>query len=150
MSLPFARSRLGRRLNCRSTKRPGQLRHPTPHRMRRSLDMASAQIARFIEMNPDLEIADSPLKDWIKWDSGMSVADYCAKISQGSQWGGGIEMAAVAELKKVHVLVYEQVGNNSSSFKRIGAFGSPKWKAVRILYQVHALNPKDLMVLLVL
>jgi len=103
--------------------------------MRRSLDMASAQIARFIEMNPDLEIADSPLKDWIKWDSGMSVADYCAKISQGSQWGGGIEMAAVAELKKVHVLVYEQVGNNSSSFKRIGAFGSPKWKAVRILYQ---------------
>ena len=49
----------------------------------------------------------TPLQDWIQWDSNLSVADYCAKM-QGNQWGGGIEMAAVAQLKKIHVLVYEQ------------------------------------------
>ena len=72
----------------------------------------------------------TPLQDWIQWDSNLSVADYCAKM-QGNQWGGGIEMAAVAQLKKCHVLVYEEVGAYSGKFKRIGSFGAASAKAVR-------------------
>jgi len=93
------------------------------------------EIASFIEAHPELEISDSPLRDWIVWDSNQSVADYCAKMVRGSQWGGGIEMAAAAHLKQIHVLVYEQVGALGSSFKRIGSFGAANAKAVRVVYQ---------------
>jgi len=31
------------------------------------------ELARWIERNPDLDIADTPVKDWVKWDSGLSV-----------------------------------------------------------------------------
>ena len=46
-------------------------------------------------------------------------------------------MAAVAELRKVRVLVYEQVGKFGHNFKRIGAFGAANAKAVRVVYQVR-------------
>jgi hypothetical protein len=38
-------------------------------------------ICSFIHNNPDLLISDTPLKDWVKWDAGISVTDYCKKMS---------------------------------------------------------------------
>eukprot|EP00960_Hanusia_phi_P011502 335764-Hanusia_phi.AAC.1 len=56
-----------------------------------------------MQENPDLEIADTPLRDWIKWDSGCSVAQYASRMAV-TGWGGGIEMAACSYLKKVSFL----------------------------------------------
>ena len=69
------------------------------------------------------------------WDSGTSVPAYCRKMSSGSHWGGGIEMAAVSRLKHVNVFVYQSTG---TGYKRISCFesgSSASTKAVRILYQ---------------
>mmetsp|Transcript_44040 Transcript_44040/g.99570 ORF Transcript_44040/g.99570 Transcript_44040/m.99570 type:complete len:139 (-) Transcript_44040:269-685(-) len=56
-------------------------------------------------------------------------------MASGSSWGGGIEMAAAAHLKQVHVLVYEPASAGSANFRRIGSFGAMHRKAVRVLYQ---------------
>ena len=75
-----------------------------------------AEIMSFIRANPTLsEISDTPLKDWVKWDTGSSVTSYTAKMAMGG-WGGGIEMAAAARLKRVNVEVYETC---AAGFKRI-------------------------------
>jgi len=93
-----------------------------------------SDICQFIERNPDLEISETPLKDWVRWDSGVSVGDYARRMSRGA-WGGGIEMATVSKLKRVNVHVYERC---SSGFKRISAFDHPdapeSRKTVRVLY----------------
>ena len=38
-------------------------------------------IAHFIASNPNLEIADTPLYDWVKWDSGTSVQTYASRMA---------------------------------------------------------------------
>jgi hypothetical protein len=93
------------------------------------------EIAEFISHNPGLVIADSPLKDWVLWDSGSTVGAYCRKMSQGGVWGGGIEMAAVSHMKGVNVYVYQASGGG---YKRISSFEGPNadksTRAVRVLY----------------
>eukprot|EP01034_Spumella_vulgaris_P024437 gene24437-30783_t len=94
-----------------------------------------SEICRFIQSNPQLSISDTPLQDWVKWDSnGSSVTEYARTMSRGS-WGGGIEMACMSQLKNCNVHVYERYG---SGFKRISAFDhpvSPESKPViRVLY----------------
>ena len=44
----------------------------------------------------ELDIADTPLREWVMWDSQTSVRDYAARMRTGSQWGGAIEMAVRA------------------------------------------------------
>ena len=39
------------------------------------------EIANFIASNPNLEIADTPLYDWVKWDSGTSVQTYASRMA---------------------------------------------------------------------
>ena len=36
----------------------------------------------------------------VKWDTGLSVSEYAARMSDESQWGGGIEMAVVSYMKQ--------------------------------------------------
>ena len=95
------------------------------------------EIANFIAKNPRLKIADSPLSDWIKWESNSSVKTYASRMSRGG-WGGGIEMAAFSHLYKVNVHVYEKKGgmfSRSSGFRRISCFNVNKnGETVHILY----------------
>lgn len=67
------------------------------------------EICAFIQSNPNFLISETPLKDWVKWDSGSSVEEYIRKMSRGS-WGGGIEMACFSIMKGVNVHVYERSG----------------------------------------
>jgi len=94
------------------------------------------EIAGFILRNPSLEIADTPLQDWVSWDSGMPVTVYAAKMSV-TGWGGGVEMAACARLKGVDVHVYEA---SRGSWRLISAFpghasGKEATHTVRVAYQ---------------
>lgn len=56
-----------------------------------------AEICQFIQNNPNLQISDTPLQDWVKWDANSTVGEYARKMSRGS-WGGGIEMACVSQV----------------------------------------------------
>ena len=56
------------------------------------------EIAQFVQTKPNYKISDTPVRDWVKWDAGCSVQNYCARMSRGG-WGGGIEMAACSRLK---------------------------------------------------
>jgi hypothetical protein len=108
-------------------------------------------IARYIARNADTLIADSPLSDWIMWESGMTCAAYARRMGgPGGAWGGGIEMAAFSRLENVNVHVYERSHRSSrrapaGAFKRIGCFDCPgASRTVSVLYggRVHfdALN----------
>jgi hypothetical protein len=83
-----------------------------------SANSLRAEICSFVQSNPNFKISDTPLSDWIKWDSNQSCLDYSRKMSRGS-WGGGIEMAVTGHIKGVNVHVYE---TTSSGYKRISAF----------------------------
>jgi len=102
-------------------------------------DQSTAQslrsdIARFITNNPDMLIADSALKEWIKRDTGATPSSYAARTA-GNQWGGGIEMAALTRLKQVNVHVYEKC-RHVEGYRRISAFDYPgASKTVGVLYQ---------------
>ena len=114
---------------ARVIRQPGDgscLFHSLAHGLRNGTSAGALrrEIADFIEANADLEIADSPLKDWVQWDAQVDVPSYCRKMRAGSAWGGGIEMAAASHLKGVHVLVYEP-DRASGGFKRIGTFEPP-------------------------
>ena len=93
-----------------------------------------SEICAFIKKNPNLEISDTPLSDWVKWDSGSSVAEYASRMAY-SAWGGGIEMASLSVMKGVNVHVYERM---NGCFKRISAFDHPdnpeNRKTVKVLY----------------
>jgi hypothetical protein len=103
------------------------------------------EIASFIAKNPSIEIADSPLSDWIAWAGHGRVDRYARRMARGG-WGGGIEMAACSRLKRINVHVYERSRGLRSGFKRISCFNAPgARKTVHILYggRVHydALRP---------
>ena len=95
------------------------------------------EICEFIHANPATPICETPLGDWVKWDSGASCADYAKKMSRGS-WGGGIEMACMSRLKGCNVHVYER-DSRTGGYKRISAFDFPvkpeQRKIVRVLYR---------------
>lgn len=89
-------------------------------------------IASFIRRNPDLEIADTPLKDWIKWEALVSVNTYTSKM-EFTGWGGAVEMAAAAELNHVNIEVYEP---SSLGYRRISLFAKAGAKqTIRVLYR---------------
>jgi len=92
-------------------------------------------IASFIKANPNLEIAETPMKDWVKWDSGCTVAQYASRMAV-SGWGGGIEMAACSHLKRVNVHVYER--GSFGSYKRISCFDVD---AARATVRPHRTSP---------
>ena len=124
---------------ARVVRQPGDgacLFHSMAHGLRDGSSASSLRrdICNFINEHPTLEIADSPLKEWILWDSGTSVSDYCAKMKSQGVWGGGVEMAAASHLKGVNVYVYQQSGGG---YKRISCFEGPggaSSRAVRVLY----------------
>jgi len=66
------------------------------------------RVAKFIAENPEFEITGTPLRDWVNWDSDVSVDNYALRLSRGNLWGGAIEMAACAQIFFVDIVVYEE------------------------------------------
>jgi len=78
-----------------------------------------ADVAAYACLNPGFLIQGTPMKDWILWDSGLSVHDYAARMEKGCHWGGAIELAMCSAMKNVNINVYERV---SEGYKRITSF----------------------------
>eukprot|EP00397_Hematodinium_sp_SG-2012_P030702 GEMP01032538.1.p1 GENE.GEMP01032538.1~~GEMP01032538.1.p1 ORF type:complete len:423 (+),score=78.74 GEMP01032538.1:145-1413(+) len=91
------------------------------------------EIARFIETNPNLDVAGTPLKDWVAYDDGGTVEQYAAHMA-GEGWGGGIEMTVLSHLKRVNIQVFEK---HRDGYKRISVFDCPgaARKTISVLYQ---------------
>lgn len=91
-------------------------------------------LATFIRQNPKREVSGDTFEEWVRWDARTSVEQYTSRMAQGG-WGGGIEMAAFALLKKVNVHVYESRGGRG--YERISCFEPDEGarKTVHVLYQ---------------
>lgn len=77
--------------NARVVRQPGDgscLFHSLSFGLRNGSTASSLrrQICNFIVDNPKLKIADTPLSDWVKWDSRSSVTQYARRMSGGA-WG---------------------------------------------------------------
>ena len=44
------------------------------------------EISTFIHTHPHTLICDTPLSDWVKWDSSIKCAEYAKRMKNGS-WG---------------------------------------------------------------
>ena len=126
--------------NVRVIRQPGDgscLFHSLSYGLKDGSNATSlrADICRYISANPQMKISDTPISDWVKWDSGSGIPDYVRKMSRGA-WGGGIEMAVVTKIRNVNVHVYEKT--YTGSFKRISAFDLSEHPenrpVVRVLY----------------
>lgn len=90
-------------------------------------------LQRFIQQNPQLEVAGDTLEEWVRWDARTSVSNYTRRMAQGG-WGGGIEMAACCLSQRVNVHVYER---RRHGFERISCFNCPQKakQTIHVLYQ---------------
>ncbi len=99
-----------------------------------------AELEDHIAGHPDEDLNGTPIKDWVLWDSQMSVASYAAKMRDSNDWGGAIEIAVCARLRGVQVDVFEQSSGGGytriSSFKNSDAAAGKKKpsKTVSVLY----------------
>lgn len=94
------------------------------------------EISAYIQQHPQATICETPLSEWVKWDSGISCTEYARKMKNGA-WGGGIEMACMSAIKACNVHVYKSL--KLGGFKRISAFDHPVnpelKKTIRVLYR---------------
>ena len=101
-------------------------------------DALRSAVAAFIEQNADAELSSTPLRDWIKWDSDMTVEGYCRRMRRAGEWGGAIEMAVASRLFNVDIHVYEKSKSSAQSvpFALISTFeGAKEAKdVVRVCY----------------
>jgi len=91
------------------------------------------EVSRFVIENPEMEIANLALEEWIKLDCGRSIKKYAAIMASGAE-GGGIELEVFTRLKGMNVHVYERC---SGGYNRTCCFdgAGEKAKAVNILYR---------------
>ena len=80
-------------------------------------------ISKFWLNHPDMKISDTPVSEWVKWDSGLALSKYCQRMARGGIWGGGIELAGCSLLMKANVHVWEKLpGSGGGGVKRISCF----------------------------
>jgi hypothetical protein len=77
------------------------------------------ELEDYIAAHPMETIGDTPIADWVLWDTQSTVATYAARMRAGNDWGGAIEIAVFARIKRCEVHVYERTGGG---FGRISRF----------------------------
>lgn len=101
----------------------GGVSPPAPGGLAATAEGLRAELADWVVSHPGALIADTPLSDWVAWDSGvgLSCAEYgAAQRAPRGRWGGGVEMAALARARGVSVHVWE--GAAGGGFRRISRF----------------------------
>jgi len=79
------------------------------------------ELEDWIEAHAETSMGGTKLADWVLWDSGTRVKAYTKRMRESNDWGGALEIAVCARLRKVEVHVYEQ-GRGSRDFTRISRF----------------------------
>mmetsp|Transcript_53800 Transcript_53800/g.128172 ORF Transcript_53800/g.128172 Transcript_53800/m.128172 type:complete len:221 (-) Transcript_53800:46-708(-) len=92
------------------------------------------EICDFISRHADLEISGTPLRDWILWESELSVAQYVSRMRKSSTWGGAIEMLALANARNLSIRVFQLT--DTGEMEEISSFSGPSPSAtLDVLYQ---------------
>ena len=78
------------------------------------------RVASFVESSPDTKIVGTPIRDWVRWESGLNPAAYARRMQTPGQWGGAIEIALTSHLERVRIYVYEPACDGG--FLRVAAF----------------------------
>lgn len=74
-------------------------------------------------VSADARLHDTPVRDWIQWNAGVSVGDYAARMARSGEWGGGVELAVLSTLLRRPILVYERfVDGGARGVRRIAEF----------------------------
>ena len=109
-----------------------------------SADAVRDAVAGFIEAQPEAEIGGTPLREWIRWESGGDVRAYCKRMRGDGEWGGAIEIAVFSRLVGASVHVFERDPKaGADTFRLMSAFdhagGAGRTIEVRVLYsgRVH-------------
>jgi hypothetical protein len=127
-------------LDGKEVKMPGDnscLFHSIAHGLGGGVTHVSlrAETCAFIESNPGLMIEDKPLRDWIEWETEMTVSDYCKHMLKPASWGGAIEEAVIARLYGVCIIVGSVHSDGLFHLLyRFNASSSPARKDVYITY----------------
>ena len=80
--------------------------------------MLRHHLAQYVAERADgVAVAGMPLREWVRLDAGVTPNAYARRMRHTSSWGGGIEMAALANACNLAIEVYE-----SPNMRRIGAF----------------------------
>jgi hypothetical protein len=93
------------------------------------------ELEDYMASHPHEEISDTPISDYILWDSQTSVKAYTGRMRSGNDWGGAIEIAVCARIKNVEIHVYEKKGGNFiriSKFEATNSDSAPR--VVSVLY----------------
>ena len=78
------------------------------------------EIMQFIENKSDTMINRTPLSEWVMGDSGLTPQEYACKHRDRQAWGGGIEMAVCAHIKKRKIRVSERC---KEGYRELTIFG---------------------------
>ena len=58
-------------------------------------------------VSDSIEVHGAKLSDWQKWDSpNESLEQYAARMRSPAEWGGGLELVAIAHLLSVEIAVH--------------------------------------------
>lgn len=90
-----------------------------------------AAICSFMEKNPGLDIAGTPLAEWIQMLGGGNIAQYARKMAKGAEWGGAPEIAACAHMSGINIHVYQRQG---AGFELTVPFDVGGSRTVTVLY----------------
>ena len=55
-------------------------------------------VADTIAAYPNMQILETPIAEWIRMDANVGVSSYVQSL-RGGAWGGGIELAVLAQMK---------------------------------------------------
>ena len=90
----------------------------------RGAEFLRAEVCAYMEAHPHQVVAGDTIAQWIRYDSGRSVPDYVAHIRSGG-WGGGLELAVVAEIRRRRIRVFGCVapGAPLGPFRQLASFG---------------------------
>lgn len=76
--------------NARVVRQPGDgscLFHSMSYGLKEgTANSLRSEVCAYIVDNPGMKISDTPISDWVRWDSGSSVGDYARRMSRGA-WG---------------------------------------------------------------
>lgn len=99
------------------------------------------EIAAFIGQRPSLLIANTTIKEWVRLTAGTTPLAYTKELEKESTWGGALEMAVAAQIRNVHIDVYERC---EDKYKRITRFSNPSaTRAVNVVYRTKPCRHYD-------
>ena len=91
------------------------------------------QTAAWIAAHAEDTFGGLKLHEWIEAETGESVEQYCQRMRLPTEWGGVIELFAIAQLFGVSVWVYETARN--------AGLYAPGRAAVACMRRTHVLEP---------